>query len=86
MKEIRKSISRARDEHRKILEEISKINNSVQYSPQHPRNNGLAENSVYQSQDIDDLDGFHNRSVFTSGVGEVFVDEVIQHRSSARKH
>lgn len=33
LKEIRRSITRARDEHRKNLNEISRINDSVKYSP-----------------------------------------------------
>ena len=33
LKEIRRSITRARDEHRKNLNEISRINESVKYSP-----------------------------------------------------
>lgn len=34
LKEVRRSISRARIEHRKNLDAISKINDSVKYSPQ----------------------------------------------------
>ena len=33
LKDVRQSISRARDEHRRNLQEISKINESVKYSP-----------------------------------------------------
>ena len=34
LKEVRRSISRARVEHKKNLDKISKINDSVKYSPQ----------------------------------------------------
>ena len=34
LKEVRKSISKARDEHRRNMEQINQINDSVKYSPQ----------------------------------------------------
>ena len=50
-KEVRQSISRARDEHRRNLQEISKINESVKYSPRV----SLDRDNLHQrSVDVDD--------------------------------
>ena len=58
LKEIRRSITRARDEHRKNLNEISRINDSVKYSPHtstvFDKTNNLNQASIDDTVDNDE--------------------------------
>ena len=56
MREISRSISRARDEHLRNLQEISKINDSVKYSPGRKGTTVVERDNLNQkSVDTDDL-------------------------------